>query len=366
MINKLVQEGSMQTIHRELREMLFCLIEGIKQWEKDFTKVPDNLYKGHMLFMKHKALADSNIPNNLFDLIKTIKKPSYEWGIPQLNSLFSSDAALIEPGYGLTIEADDFIEAYQSLDEADQSIMRKILVFCRVQQLDKEYRFIRTFLSKSENAVIDSFSLNQHLHFNLENSELKELVFECYEELPESINNYRKCPHCGWTLQFRDGKWSCNKENVCRFIESFESVSNFPYSESVKVYRMTSGIQRYILLPGIQEITFANRLEKQGYKVETYPEVDMYDIRVETQRDIIDLDIKDYQSASILSDYFNQLPINQLEKYHANSFIIIPSYRLKISPAFIDLVQSKLDKNVKEYIRIFSENQMMKRLKEEK
>jgi len=61
--------------------MLFCLIEGIKQWEKDFTKVPDKLYKGHM-FMKHKAMFNSNIPNNLFDLIKTMKKPSSEWGIP--------------------------------------------------------------------------------------------------------------------------------------------------------------------------------------------------------------------------------------------------------------------------------------------
>src|SRR5690606_11013990 len=154
-----------------------------KQWEKDFTKVPDKLYKGHMLFMKHKSMFARNVPNNLFHLIKIIKKPSFDCSLPQLDLLFSPEAALVDPATGSTIEADDVIESYRSLDETDQSVMRKILTICTEQELDEEYRFIRTFLSKSENAVIDSFSLNLNLNVDPENGLLKELVFECYEEL---------------------------------------------------------------------------------------------------------------------------------------------------------------------------------------
>ncbi|MFN7249553.1 MAG: hypothetical protein ACK4M9_01980 [Anaerobacillus sp.] len=355
----------MQINKRELREMLFCLIEGIKQWEKDYTKVPDKLYKGHMLYMKHKAMINSNIPNNLFDLIKLLKKPSSEWGIPQLEDIFSPEARLIEPFNGITTEAEEFIHSYQSLDETDQSVMRNIFGICREQELDNEYRFIRTFLSNSANAVINSFSLAKILAENLESQALRQLVYECYEALPEPVSNYRKCPHCGWTLQYRNGNWFCNKENVCHKIESFEHTPMFSFNETDKVYRLTSGIQRYILLPGLQEIRFSNLLDKKGYQVTTYPDIDMYDIRINLPEKIIDLDMKDYKSTSILADYFNQLPVSQLEKYHSNSFIVIPSYRIKFSPAYIKIVNSRLDESVKRHVRILSENQVIKLLKEE-
>lgn len=338
----------MQINKRELREMLFCLIEGIKLWERDYTKVPDKLYKGHLLFMKHIAMVDSNIPNNLFALIKTLKKPSFEWGIPQLVDIFSPESALIEPFNGITTEAEEFIESYQSLDETDQSVMRKILVFCRELDLDNEYRFIRTFLSNKTNAVIDAFSLGKSLAENLESQELRQLVFECYEVLPEPVSNYRKCPHCGWTLQYRNGNWFCNKENVCHTIESFEQISMFSFNETDKIYRLTSGIQRYILLPGLQEIRFSNLLDKKGYQVTTYPDIDLYDLRINLAERIIDIDMKDYKSTSILADYFNQLSVSQLEKYHSDSYIVIPSYRIKHSPAYIKIVNSRLEESVKD------------------
>ncbi|OLS33738.1 hypothetical protein BTR25_24220 [Bacillus sp. MRMR6] len=46
---------------RELKEMPFYLIEGILQWERDFTVLPDQLYKGHLLFMKHRAMLEPDV-----------------------------------------------------------------------------------------------------------------------------------------------------------------------------------------------------------------------------------------------------------------------------------------------------------------
>lgn len=349
---------------RELQVMIYEIMKGIDQWSENKSEIPAALYRGHLRFMKFTALNGGSVPADLHYFIGILQKPSREWGIHEIDKVYDSGAALLDEYIGFTLEAEDFMNSFESPDEDDQNEMKKILNYCRKHQLDKGYVSIRTFLSNPEHAVIDAFSLLESFPALTDDKQLNDLIFQCYEELPQSLNNYRKCPYCGWTLEWKKGNWQCNKENICHHLKDFEKVRFFEFNETERIYRMKRGIQRYVLLPGMQEISLANQLRNQGYQVELYPEIDLFDLRIYNEGKAIDVDVKDYRSPALLANTFNQMSQKQLAKYHHDSYVVIPYYRSAATVSYTTRFYQRLDKPFKDRIKLLTVNEFKKRLRE--
>ncbi|WP_374724351.1 restriction endonuclease-related protein [Calidifontibacillus erzurumensis] len=334
--------------------MLYELISGFKKWEEKKDSIPESVYIGHRLFIKECSRNNIKPPTDLKELIKILELPSSEWGFNNLEKFFPPDASLLDSEIGVTIEAEDFLEEIHSPEEYEQSIMKKILIQCRNHKLDDTYCFIRKFLSQSKNAVIPYHELYE-CKGRINDQELVHVFSSCYEII-ENLYQYRVCPYCGWTLEWKHGHWRCNKENVCHALADFQEVKEFPKTNN-KMYRMRPGIQKYILLPGMSEHRIADRLRKMGCTIIFYPEIDKYDLKVICGSKEFYIDVKDYYNPRQLAMYINGKDISEEEK---DLLYIVPDYRTKIFPKYQERVSSFLSDDRKRIVKILSETEAVR------
>lgn len=229
--------------------------------------------------------------------------------------------------------------------------MKQILITSRRKKLVSDYRSIRAFLSNPNHSVITYHKLYDFVYRNVKDADLQNLVFSCYEEFV-NVTNYRKCPNCGWTLEWRKGNWRCNKEDVCHFVSDVQEFSSFGMTDE-KLIRMTPGIQKYVLLPGMSEQNIAKKLSKKGYTVTMYPNIDEYDIQIELKNQVTMIDVKDYRNSWQLANYLNNL---HQSKIKSNILYVIPDYRLQMTTHYQRKVINLLRDDLKETIK-FIRNQ---------
>ena len=266
---------------------------------------------------------------------------------------FLQDASLLDKEIGVTIEAEDFLEDLQSPDEYEQSVMKQILIYCRNLTLESKYREIRTFLSNPNHAVMPFYKIYE-FKSKLNDVNLAQLFHACFEEI-DNVDQYRRCPNCGWTLVWKNGHWRCNKESVCHSLKDFNDLEYFPNTDQ-KLFRLTPGIQKYILLPGMSEIRIAEKLRRKVLMVTLYPNINQYDISVEANDKSIFMDVKDYRSPFQIAQYINR-NLNNLED---EVWYVIPDYRVKNSPGYIETVKTLLQNNGNPLLNVVSEKQAIK------
>lgn len=312
-----------------------------------------------------KALLEANrsVPTNLPSLIQWLQTPVQEWGVKDaLDAPFSSP---ILSRYGaITPDAADFIQIYDNPTEAQSREVFEILQYCRQAspQLDEEYRKIRTFLI--ENAVIAGDVLYPFaMQFP---KDLSKHLIACYDdEITSRIEHYRKCPRCGWTLSYKNGEWQCGAYDLCGQVQT---KSNEPeeWPTDKRLFRLTEGVHRYTLLPGLAELSLQRKLEAVGFNVELYPNVDRYDLSVKKDgRKIAMIDVKDFSHPLNLAYFFNQLSDNQLAKYttEENVLIIIPDYRKQHHSMYAYQVKQALSDRAKQ-LQVWDEKRAISKLKE--
>ncbi|WP_195575449.1 hypothetical protein [Paenibacillus sp. 1001270B_150601_E10] len=345
-------------------DMLFHLITGIEKWQSDYGLIPDELYMGMLMFIHLSAEGNLDPPVDLHHLLRILHKPSREWGIPGLENDYPENAPLLEEAIGLVADADEFMNRFISPQDAEQQNMYEILKYCREdgRQLQAEYTAIRTFLSDTQHAVIAARELNNFVE-NFQDSELIKLIRCCYQEVTQELPNFRKCPHCGWTMEHKQDRWRCNKENICRHFADMEMFESFDFGKQ-RVFRLIPGIQRFVLLPGISELRIAHRLRKKGYTVEMYPRVDTVDLSVSKEDKEFFLDVKDFKDPRILANFFNGQATSYLEKYKEQCVIVIPQYRNVLFREYKKRAQMYLNEKARDYIRIVMENEVDQVLQE--
>lgn len=370
-IYKVISDGVNQDLENvndnsmdDTRNMLLLLVRGIAAWQNNYSRIPDELYEGMMRFIALSASPHTKPPVDIHQLIRLLHKPSNEWGIPNIQNYYPENAPLLEEFIGLTAEADEFLNMYISPQDAEQQCMFNILKFCRQKgtELQQDYVKIRTFLSNSRNAVLTFYDLSTFAA-EFRHAELTELIHQCYEDVTESLVNYRICPHCGWTMEYKKDQWRCNKEDICHWLADMENLKTFDFGSN-RVKRLRPGIQRYVLLPGISEIRIAERLLRRGYEVELYPNLDEYDLSVRKNDRLIYLDVKDFRDPSTLANFFNSQSASYLEKYHEKCYIVVPKYRNDRYPMYVDRSMNRLIEPAKDFIRMITEKELNVMLKE--
>ncbi|KJD42904.1 hypothetical protein [Paenibacillus terrae] len=345
------------------QDMLLSLITGFYKWQGNYGKIPDELYKGMLLFIGQTAPSKAQPPVDLFHLLQILHRPSKEWGVPDLKECYPEDAPLLEEYVGLSPQADEFLNLHISPQDAEQQNMYEILMYCKEEgrQLQQEYALIRTFLSNPQNSIITSFQLSEFAE-TFTDLQLTNLIKQCYEEITPIIANFRKCPNCGWTLEYRKDRWRCNKEDICHLLADFENLSSFDFGKE-RVLRQLPGIQRFVLLPGMSELRIAERLIRKGYEVELYPNVDEYDLSVSVNGKRVYLDVKDFRDPRTLANFFNHQTSAYLEKYKGKCLIVVPEYRSLLFASYRERSMALLNETAQEYIEMIMENEIELSLK---
>lgn len=327
----------------ELIRMIFFLADGIEAFKRKPKKIPEKLYKGHMILMKFLFGNVEQVPNNIYDLLVFLKQPFRDWNISIIEEFFPLEEFFLEDDLSLSEIVVEFLNEYQSPDENDLLPVKDFLIYCRENKLDSLYSDTRMFLSKREHAVMKQEELQALFFTVFKENVVKELVHKCYEPINHPIDHYRICPHCGWTLEKKKGEWVCNSHSVCSKLSDFNSIKKFDSSfQKSVIMRLKPAIQRFVLIPGFQELRIAEKLKK--YNPMMYPNIDEYDLRIEVNGSDIDIDIKDIKNPAFLAKLFNQMDKKQLHKYlKDNCYIVIPDYRIFWNKGYQKILKANLE-----------------------
>ncbi|SDT09430.1 hypothetical protein SAMN05444162_3068 [Paenibacillaceae bacterium GAS479] len=347
----------------KLPNLLYLLIAGIQKWNDQKSVLPHELKQGHMELTKTLLKANRDVPADIPSLIKWLQIPVQEWGLEK-----SSDVPFASPilsRYGvITPDTADFMQIYDNPSEAQSREVYNILQYCRLAspQLDEPYRQIRTFII--QNAVVSAEVLYSFaLQFS---KELSKYILACYdEEFTSKIEHYRKCPRCGWTLSYRNHQWQCGAHDLCGQIQA-KAFQPEQWPEDRRLFRLTEGVHRYTLLPGMTELSLKNKLEQEGFTVELYPDVDRFDLSVKKDGRIITMiDVKDFSHPLNLAYFFNQLKEDQLAKYinEKKLLIVIPDYRKQHHSMYAYQVKQALSDKAS-LLQIWDEKKAISKLKE--
>lgn len=344
-----------------VNNMLYQLIIGLQQWRVSPTTIPNELRKGHLMLVKMRLFSNAQAPSDISSLIRFMQEPVSDWKIDLTNVAFPQDAPLLIRHMGLSPEAMDFLQDYQSPYEAHQKEVYEILMYCRQAEpsLTVTYGQIRMFLSTPINAIITGIQLHSFAR-SVRDPELSKRIQACYEPISDDVTDFRKCNRCGWTLHFHNHQWRCGVEDICGQLESRGEPLELENSREM-LYRLKEGVHRYTLLPGLAELQLANRLIKKEYKVEMYPDVDRYDLAVHESDQVIYFDVKDYRNPYSLAAYFNQLDSVTLEMYkEEHVYIVIPTYRKRSYRQYIRQVLNSLEPAIRKDIKIIDERAVLR------
>jgi hypothetical protein len=351
----------------ELKKMIYYLAVGIEEWKEEPNKQSEKLNRGLMLLMKISLPFTSKFPNNLFDLYNFLTIPFEQWDIKSIEELFDGQDTFVEDGLILSQAVTDFIREYESPAEEELIPIKHLLKVCRSNSWDSQYRKIREFLSTKENAVLLVSDFHYALNSLVTEKELRDFVIACYENIPRDIDNYRVCPNCGWTLELRKGEWKCNSHKICEKFGDFSVIKRFDLKyQNQRQVRLKSSIQKFVLLPGLQELKLYKSLK--DYKPILYPNCDQYDIDLQVNSNLIHLDIKDVQNPKLLASLFNEMGREQQNKYVAeeNVYIVIPNYLTRYNKGYMKILINSIE-NKRLMKRVISERklkQMLKRIGE--
>lgn len=146
------------------------------------------------------------------------------------------------------------------------------------------------------------------------------------------------CPRCRWPMSIRGEAVSCSRSPTCLTAGARFTLRNqgllalgalvAPESEpATGMAAILPGVWRYTVLPGLEELDLARRLEKiSGVAVQLWPYVDAYDLDVQLGDHRWRVDVKDHVSAMRLARHLSEKPARE------PTWIVVPDLRKEQVP----------------------------------
>lgn len=320
--------------------------------EQQFKIVSEKFYIGFNQFVFLNGQAGVKPPTTIPALITKLYEPAKDWGINNIEEYYPLEENLLNKDTGLSFEAEEFLHVMKNPEEYEQSIMRKVLIYCRENSLQEEYITIRGFLSNPDYSVVTRKKLLIFMS-QITHEDLRKYVEDCYERV-FNMSNYRVCPHCKWTLENKNGAWVCNYGSTCHEQAEFMNFSTFKETNE-QYLRLKRGIHRYTLLPGIAEHNIAQKLGQSGYKVTMYPNIDEADLLIEKDGNTLIVDVKDHYHPFYFAKYITH---EYEDKNVEDIWFVIPQPRLVKFPAYIKQARAYIEKE----INVISESEFYRKV----
>lgn len=250
------------------------------------------------------------------EFIALFKEPLRSW-IPQ-----AQDQVLVEDGRSTTFCA-DVVAEFGTSPEAEL-VQRKVgdarATFAKRKRGDEEYTAFRSFLAKNGHAR------NEDAIRALVASGVP--LLELFEEIPSTCRFkngergevYCPCPRCTWPMMISGSVMQCSaaqcREVGARFTLDENGVAAPLGSKAapqwisvVERLRLRYGAWRYTLLPGLEELSIAERVRRiAGTTVLLWPQRDQYDLHIEHGGREWRVDVKDWSDAGSLAASLQRHP----------------------------------------------------------
>ncbi|WP_028776104.1 hypothetical protein [Shimazuella kribbensis] len=349
----------------QLHELIYIQVRALIQFNaylnSDKLVMPDIVTVARKRLTKYLIQKGKYPALGINEWLRYLIEPSEQW--LSENDIFDPVSPLWEEG-GLSREAEWFLEAYGLPEDFQERPVLKVLSYCREEDEQHGYVLFRSLLTNPDLAVINQKTLTETAG-KIVDSFIRKQYLSCYEPFDEWYM-YKKCPYCGWSLKKYNGQWRCGRSNVCNEMEgyylskwSLQSPDEFDFSSEDQVYRLLSGIHRFILVPGLPENRIYQRLSEK-YKVELYPNKDEFDIRIFLENGNLDLDVKCFRQPRHLVGYINHLSDLKREPFQTDEakFVVPNEYGYA---SYLKQVNTQISKF---RIQVVSENQLFRELGE--
>lgn len=211
---------------------------------------------------------------------------------------------------------------------------KKIMQYCRDQQLSEQYVRARQFLVENRCLPNGTHIIGQNLDWD---DDVSRALIECYELIPLRCRVRRDdqhdwvafCPRCGWVLEWHRSRYteqaSCYSDLCGSLVERIHQPSQWAKYQP-EMMRTTRGIQRFIAAPEIALLKLKADLESLGGICHLWPHFDNYDLLVELPAldRRIAIDMKDYTSPVYLAE-----ALDSFQRYPAwdECYYVFPDYR---------------------------------------
>ncbi len=240
--------------------------------------------------------------------------------------------------------------------EAIQAKVKEVRDRCRIRvNGDDLYRKFRLFLI--QHPVISASQAAEILiPLNLQ-------LTDFYEKIPAHLHEGGKiycCPECGWPMNpLRqevqcDSFWCREKQSVFYRLNSqlinrstSQTLEGQPVFEQL---RLRPPLWKFTLLPGLLELSLAQRIAELGLEVILWPDVDRADLRVNLPHGTFDIDAKVWASPHYLAKQLAE------SENGSTRWVVIPDYQ-KVHVAM-------LAERTPAHIRIFTQSDCIRELKQ--
>lgn len=274
-----------------------------------------------------------NFPTNISQLITFLKSNN-------MNTYLNKDLAK-EPLLNSFLDINENILKItdeRNEEEKVQKIMKELLDFCRMKNVENEsssidweeiYRKARLFISN--NYLIEKVKLDIELD-KIFPYEVAKIIKKMYIKSNYSSGEMSVCGICKRPLDYTNEVAGCT--NVCKYHRKKYKIDNIDiYTKSKqRVYKLSNGIYRYIVIPNIGEYRiYINLIQKyKDLEIILYPNIDEFDISISNGDTYINLDVKDHKNPLGLVKILKEN--SKLYKFSSDkySFLVIPDHRVDI------------------------------------
>lgn len=279
-------------------------------------------------------------PKHIADAMEWCHFPLRDWPIRFPVPAYLLDMALLEEEQPTELCREYAYKGGAEM-EACQKLMERVLSEARRHRRPDAYVALRQHLI--EYPVLTDEALMKK-SFDSRVSPLGANLSEMYERVPTTVAEQGKvliCGFCGWTLQRYQGRLRCGDDR-CRILTGdFIHPPTKERTEPPKqLYRVRRAIRRYIVAPGIYEISAMRHLCRLGLSVELWPGYDTYDLHIAFPNgDGWAVDIKDWRFPHLLAKHLT--PLEEVDGYRfTRAIYAVPDERVRENHNYLSILQN--------------------------
>lgn len=358
-------------------EILIRLLAVLIEWKGNIRVLPeevDSVFNRFSSYLLHNTKVEP--PKNLRDIVFCLKNLPVESLGFYLNEDLKDRHILGEDGQ-LDVEIERWYESTLHKDDVDQDLVRQFLLASRSDyqkthdpRIIDMYSEVRSFINPS-NYCVTSDKIIRLISKYSNVSDAIMMIKDWYEPVKFKSKEIQVCPVCGKFLS-SDLLNENRCTEMCMYYRDKSSIvpKEALLDERLKLKILKRGIYTFTLIPGISELRMYDQLLAiyDEEKVKLYPEIDKFDISVESSTGRVFIDVKDFASPyDLVETLVKNQSFIKMEGTDKNDTVIlvIPEHRKFLYHAgdYKSIVKRKIAKVTSRVIVLY-ENELYRKVGE--
>ncbi len=272
--------------------------------------------------LRHQIAPPQGVPA----LLDWCRMPIHSWPLDLAAGLIESHDTLLI-GYQPSSTCDDWACAHPDVEAelTERRLMQRVFDLCSRTNDTAGYVAFRSLLITAP--AMTALELQQQC-IRPELLRLADVLRDSYQQAPIGWANngmFTCCAHChNLLIPLATGGYVCETE-TCRH-ESGSLLGRRIPAHEMPMW-LVRGLRRFVTGPGRAEQRLANAVVALGFRVELWPALDRYDLRITLPDDSVwAIDVKDWANPYLLARRLQTIPSDPPWN---RAFIVIPNHRLK-------------------------------------